>query len=83
MSRATWVNAKYESMDHGLSDLQRHYLLQELRINHSRPTNLLRSIAKARAFKQRVLWIFQEMMVVVGLFMSILFVAVLLIIWQM
>lgn len=84
MARATWMkNAEYKSIYEGLDDLQCHFLSQEMSKNHYRPTKILRSLAKVRAFKQRVKWILQEAMVVIGLFLVVAFGAVALIVANM
>ncbi|WP_145949570.1 hypothetical protein [Paenibacillus sp. Y412MC10] len=83
MARATWVNTAYKSIYDGLDDLQSHFLSQELMKNHSRPTKILRTIAKVRAFKQRVKWILQEATIVFGIFLVATFGAVALIVAYM
>ncbi len=83
MKKVTWANTTYLSIDHDLDDLQKFYLTQELNNNHARPITLLRSIAKAKAFKQRVRWFFQEAMILLGIIIVLIFIEVTFIVIQL
>ncbi|QNR65118.1 hypothetical protein IAQ67_14440 [Paenibacillus peoriae] len=83
MKKETWANTTYLSIEHDLDDLQKFFLSQELHNNHARPINLLRSIAKAKAFKQRVRWFFQEAMILLGIVIVLMFIEVALIVIQL
>jgi len=83
MTRATWVNAKYKSIDEGLDELQKEFLSLELSKDHSRPVSVLRSLAKANAFKQKVRWFMQDALLVAGMLMIVAFTAAVLFISQM
>ncbi|KJD42621.1 hypothetical protein [Paenibacillus terrae] len=83
MKKETWENTTYLSIDHDFDELQKFFLNQELLQNHARPINVLRSIAKAKAFNQRVRWVFQEAMIVLGILIALVFIEVALVVIQL
>ncbi|MFX3643477.1 MAG: hypothetical protein ACE3L7_33300 [Candidatus Pristimantibacillus sp.] len=73
----------YVPMDEGLNTVQKKYLQEEILKNHNRPTAELREIAIRKASERKVNRVFSEIMALVGLGISLLFLAaVLLVIFE-
>lgn len=73
----------YVRMSNGLNKIQEKYLIEEILKDHNRPTSELRKIAIMKATETRKKRVFSEIMALVGLGISILFIAVvLLVIYQ-
>ncbi|MCW3793726.1 hypothetical protein OM416_19215 [Paenibacillus sp. LS1] len=70
----------YVPMDEGLNTVQKKYLQEEILKNHNRPTVELREIAIRKASERKAKRVFSEIMALVGLGMSLLFIAVVLLV---
>lgn len=75
LNRSTYV-----SMDEGLSQIQKKYLQEEILKNHNRPTAELRQLAIQKAAERKTNRFFSEIMALVGLGISILFIAAVLLV---
>lgn len=72
----------YVPMDEGLNNVQKKYLKEEILKNHNRPTAELRKIAIRKAAERKINRAFSEIMALVGLGISLLFIAAVLVIFQ-